>query len=249
MWPDRALPAQGEIEVPGPGSIHLWYVELSEHLQDATDGLHILSAEEIARAERFRDPASRERFVVARCSLRRLLGAYLDRSPQAVHLVTGPEGKPGLADKDLKNLSFNLSHSGSWILIGFAGGMPIGVDIEIVESFRDFLAVASRVFHPREVADLRRLPDGDKAEAFYRGWVRKEALQKARGIGLWDGSVEIATGLGHPSDRASTASVQDSNSLAIWTVMGVPAPSGYLAAAAMEGREFQIALSARLCIP
>jgi 4'-phosphopantetheinyl transferase len=152
----------------------------------------------------------------------------------------GSEGKPKLGGSLATVLTFNLSHSGEWVLMGFAGGADVGVDLEVVNPFRDILEVAGRVLTVDEVETLRQLPPSEQGGAFFRGWTRKEALQKARGVGIWNSPTRVAAGLGSSSGDPSIMTIPDEECSCVWTVQGVPAPAGYSAAAAMKGESFRI---------
>jgi phosphopantetheinyl transferase len=90
-----------------------------------------------------------------------VLAGYLGREPEQIELRLGVHGKPALAEPQ-STLRFNLSHSGERALIGIAQGEEIGIDIER--------------FRPRG----RQRP-----ASYYAAWVRKEAVVKCHGTGLW----------------------------------------------------------------
>jgi 4'-phosphopantetheinyl transferase len=77
---------------------------------------------------------------------------------------------------------FNISHSGDWVMFSYSD-TEIGVDIEKNESlaYTDML----NNFHPAEKAFIEKA--GNPHDAFYKIWVRKEALLKATGIGISEG--------------------------------------------------------------
>jgi 4'-phosphopantetheinyl transferase len=139
----------------------------------------LLSADEVARAERFRLERDRRRFVVARATLRRLLGERLSRDPQGLRFVYGPHGKPALEAAELR---FNLSHSGELALYAFSAGRDVGIDVEAVRAVPEAERIA-REWFPE--ADYRRF-------GFLGCWTRKEALAKALGRGIADGPVDAS---------------------------------------------------------
>jgi 4'-phosphopantetheinyl transferase len=166
-----------------------------------------LSDAERTRAGRYRRAVDRERFVVRRGLLRRLLGECLGLPPAAVPLDTAPQGKPMLPVADAaaaapRHVAFNLSHSGGTALFGLAPaageGMDaaIGVDLEAVEARRrtldELLHVARRIA-PEEAEALAAMPGMDAAAAFHRLWTCKEACLKCLGTGIGGGGPEIAT--------------------------------------------------------
>ena len=89
----------------------------------------------------------------------------------------GKSGKP--AFRELPELQFNLSHSGTKVLGAFSN-RPVGCDIEQLAEAN--LAVAKRFFAPMEYERL--LHTGDRAELFFRIWTAKESFLKCTGEGL-----------------------------------------------------------------
>lgn len=151
---------------------------------------HLVEAERL-RAGRFVFERDRRRFVVARARLRQLLAARLDASPDAIELVYGPHGKPGLSRRFAgSGLRFNVSHCADVAVYAFSRGREIGVDVEFVRELPDADDVAARCFSRRENEVYRALAPGDKALGFFNCWTRKEAFIKALGEGL-----------SHPLDR------------------------------------------------
>ncbi len=141
-----------------------------------------LSAEEQARAARFRQPDDVARWVLGRTALRRILGARLRCSPEAVSLVPGPNGKPVLPPES-PPWQFNLSHSGDWLLLALAWRRRVGIDVEAWGDL-EYAALAELAFAPEERAALAAAPVVQRAATFFATWTRKEALLKARGLGL-----------------------------------------------------------------
>lgn len=142
----------------------------------------VLSAEERQRAARFVQEADQRRAIIGRALLRCLLGHWLDLDPAALVFTAGWHGKPELPGSPVR---FNLSHSGDWILAGFARHSQIGVDVERLARANDLLAIAERFFHPAEQAVIRAAADqAAQRRAFFRFWTAKEAILKIHGAGI-----------------------------------------------------------------
>lgn len=139
-----------------------------------------LSAEERARADRYRNPAHGDRYLTAHAQLRWILAQRLGCPPDRLRFEREISGKPRLAGHGLQ---FNLSHSGTLGLLGMHPALALGVDIE-AERPRDFLGLAQRFFAPPEQAWLAAQPESGRAHAFARLWTCKEAWMKADGRGL-----------------------------------------------------------------
>ena len=164
--------------------------------------LGLLSEAERRRHARLRQPADRDRFLVAHSLLRIQLGRRLGVEPSAVALSDG-EGKPRLATPE-PEVEFSLSHSGQRVAVAVAVGFAVGVDVEWVGAERDLGALIERALSPGERSQLAGLAGPARQEAFYRYWVRKEAAVKATGHGL--GAPLRAITVSAPSEPAELLS-------------------------------------------
>jgi 4'-phosphopantetheinyl transferase len=146
---------------------------------------HLLSRDEQQRAERFRFVEHRQRYVVARASLRQLLAERLRIAPWEVELVANDYGKPRLASvHNSAGLDFNLSHSEALAVYAFTTGSSVGVDVELIRRIADADDLAKCFFSSSETAALRAFPPDRHSLAFLACWTRKEAFIKAMGFGL-----------------------------------------------------------------
>lgn len=127
-------------------------------------------------------PEVRQRFLLARAGLRRLLAAYCDQPPEAVRLEHGPHGKPFSPGGP----PFNLSHSGDLILLAFTADRDraVGVDLERHRPGLAWRPIAARVLPASTCEALAALPVEQQLPGFLRTWCHLEARLKARGWGL-----------------------------------------------------------------
>jgi len=207
--------------------IHIWLIPLPDNGQYPENLARHLSIDESARARRFMFDRDRARFVVAHGCLRRILATYTDQAPAAIAISVATKGKPFLAHHP--DLRFNLSHSGSWALVGIAQGRELGVDIEHINPARSTDNIAERFFAAGEVRELHALPEQCRTNGFFNCWSRKEAYIKARGEGLAIplGSFEVSLG-----DPAILRQAEDQDR---WSMAPLQAPVGYAAALVAEG--------------
>ena len=193
----------------------------------------LLTDDELKRADRFVAALDRRRFAVGRGRLRLILGRYLDRDPASIRFTQNPHGKPGLADGPLR---FNLSHSGSLMLLAVTRDRELGVDIEQIRPDFGGEAIANRFFAPAEVESLLGLPPEARTPAFFHGWTRKEAYIKAQGKGLALPLDEFAVEI-HPNRPARLLTTHpDPLEAGRWTLIELDAPPGYVAALCVAGR-------------
>lgn len=212
----------------GEREIHVWLARTDVSAETIRELSAVLDDEERARAARFRFEDDQRRSVVARSSLRTLLGRYLERPTSELQFALGPQGKPALAGNEIE---FNVSHSGDSVLLAFAHGSPIGVDVECERRTSDMLAIAARFFSPTE-ADAVRNAD-NLAAAFYKTWTAKESVIKAVGGGL---SIDLTSFRVTPSPELTAV---ESDVLGGWYVQTLPEPDdGYHAAVAIRGRDW-----------
>jgi len=203
----------------GDDEVHLWLAHLDERSECFERLAGTLSQDERQRTARFHSRLDARRWAASRIVLRSLLGRYLLLEPHAVSLQMGARGKPEVAiPPGRRPIQFNLSHSDGLGLYSVARFRRVGIDVERMRWLPDFDSMAQRMFAPHEQRALRGLPETKRAAAFFRLWTRKEAFLKATGQGL--ASVEAA----HSSE------------LARWSVITLPAVSGYAASLAIEGR-------------
>ena len=192
FWSSRTQPPELR-----PGELHVWRVRTSAAIVPST--LAVLSADERLRAATARCDAARRRFVNGRAALRNLLGGYTMAPPQSLDIVAGPHGKPAV--HEMPDLQFNLSHSGTWVMIAFARTVAVGVDLERFRPIPDWARVSDRFLGLAQRQKIEALPEHDRQRRFVECWVRKEAYFKMVGSGLAEDSrtvdliPEDATGL------------------------------------------------------
>src|SRR6185312_4905866 len=189
----------------------------------------LLTPDERDRATRYRAGAVREQFVAGRGLLRRLLAGCLGVSPHAVPITYILNGKPVLVDSPLH---FNVSHTNGLALIAIAH-QRVGVDVERTRPIPDADGLVGRFFSPAEQAQYFRLAAALRLEAFYRGWVCKEAVIKAAGA-----SVQYLDGFDVELDPAGAPAVRAVRHPALagegWAVADWEPAPGFAAAIAVE---------------
>jgi 4'-phosphopantetheinyl transferase len=171
-----------------PDQIHLW-LALYDEIADATllaAFRELLSAAEREQEPRFYFADDRRRYLVTRALVRTVLSRYLPVSPRKWVFATNAYGRPEIANAvaDRAQLSFNISHTRSLIVLGVTSRGALGVDVENFAARKVSLEIADRFFSPQEVAALARVPQQRQQYRFFEYWTFKEAYIKARGMGL-----------------------------------------------------------------
>jgi len=179
-------------------TVDLWWVELTKQV-DVEAELGLLDDQECSRADRLRQPRHQERYILSHAELRRILAEYLGQPPESIVFCQGPQGKPFVLDRETERqaspLQFNLSHSGDAALIGVSQA-PVGVDVEQIRPLTDSLSMAQRFFSEKEFIFLQSLHESERAIAFLKHWVCKEAYVKATGDGLVEQLHRVVVTLG-----------------------------------------------------
>lgn len=161
--------------------IHLWNL-LASNDQQAT--VSWLGPDELARYQGFSVPLQAGRYLVFRCAMRQILGAYLGIAPQEVSFAIQEGGKPFIAIPDC-DLQFNLAHTGDVGMLAISSGMAVGIDIEQIRSMNSRHRIARRIFSSDEIRLLAELTEDKQDEYFYQLWTSMEARQKCRGKGIF----------------------------------------------------------------
>ena len=155
------------------------------------EAIEWLSDEERARADAFRFPVHRDRFVRGRGMVRRVLGEHLGQSPASFRFELGNRGKPHLPGGELH---FNLSHSVDRAALAVSRLPSIGIDIERFDRDVDIDGLSRRCFRQSECDRLAGLDEEARTRAFFWTWTAKEARMKAtgEGFGLAPQKIEIS---------------------------------------------------------
>jgi 4'-phosphopantetheinyl transferase len=231
-WQSWDLP--GCAPALGERRIHLWMVDRGRISSEGLSHVAPVSSQERERAEAYKFQKDRDRYLIARTSLRQLISGYLQIQPAEVALTQGGQGKPQLADPDPANLRFNLSHAGSFTMIAFARRAAVGVDLEDTAEKPGQIDLASHILSPREQSAFDALPEGARLERFHRLWTMKEAVLKALGTGFHQDPQKLDLGVA-PAPVEVREICLNGRSYGTWTLFQIPVMHGYKAALAIQG--------------
>lgn len=171
-----------QVAAPSRSEVQIWGIEVPA-VTDQLDRLHaMLREEEQEKAARFHHASDRDASIAARGALRLLIAHFTQREPVELIFRYTENGKPYLISPH-GNLSFNISHSGDWVLLAIGRERHIGVDIERIRRSVDVLTIAARWFTAGEASLIEKAEDPH--DLFFRLWARKEAFIKACGTGLF----------------------------------------------------------------
>ena len=152
-----------------------------------------LDSDERMRADKFRQPTSRNQHVIGRGMTRHLIGEQTGVNPAAIQFGLQHYGKPFVLAPTQATQPFNVAHTSGLVLCGLVDkeeaattspSFQLGVDVEAVDRRTD-PAIAERFFSKPEVDHLRsRVGEVERRLAFLRIWTLKESFIKAIGTGM-----------------------------------------------------------------
>lgn len=166
-------------------SVHVWLADIEKESKNIEYLSGFLSEDELKRAGRFLFEKDKVRHIVAHGLLRLILCRYIKAGPGDFRFTAGKRGKPVLDNLNPGDIRFNLSHSGKFVVYAVTVGAEVGVDIEFMKEIKDAGEIVGRFFSGQEIGEYNKLPAGQRKEAFFTCWTRKEAFIKAVGEGLY----------------------------------------------------------------
>ncbi|HEX8460184.1 MAG TPA: 4'-phosphopantetheinyl transferase superfamily protein [Segetibacter sp.] len=121
----------------------------------------------------------RQAYLLGKYLLAKLLKKYRYSTTLLKKLEYTPFNRPFI---NTKNLDFNVSHSGNFVVCAFSLDQVVGIDIEQIKAvdFKDFSYILSRSDN-----DIIRNAS-NQYSSFFKIWSMKEAILKADGCGLVD---------------------------------------------------------------
>lgn len=185
--------------------LHVWRLYIPHIVNGIEANIYLLTAEELKKSEAFIRQEDRNRFVLGKIYLRKLVSKYLVMPAEEIQFGLLEFNKPYLLN--MPNFNFNISHSGDFLIIGLANRWQLGVDIELMNSNLDLYNLIYNTMSTTEIGSI--LNSKSPREVFYKHWTRKEALLKGVGLGLTDRLKDISCNDGLnlvPSEFSSFAS-------------------------------------------
>ena len=210
-----------------PNSIQIGWVRVDFSAAEAIGRACPLSVADHARAERFRWPEDRLRFVLGRALLSTLLRHAGVTDVRPLQLALTDQGQPHLPPAP--EARFSITHAGGVVAVAFARGARVGVDVEEIDRPVDLAPLAERIFNAADLVRFRAVAEAEKPRTFFRAWTGKEAVLKAKGVGLFGGIQEIAVPL---DDRP--AILPAANGELSWRLHPLQLPAGYIGCVACD---------------
>src|SRR5262245_5656323 len=118
--------------VLSPAEIHVWLAYYDEMADAARDSAcrELLDAAERMQEQQFHFARDRRRYLTTRAMVRWVLSRYVPIQPTAWSFCTNAYGRPQIANPEAMDadVSFNISHTHSLIVLAVTERRAIGVD-------------------------------------------------------------------------------------------------------------------------
>lgn len=216
--------------------VHVWRAstDVSPSLQAILASS--LDGEEARRARQFFLKRDRNRFMTGRGILRKILGGYLQRSPEELRFTLGSHGKPALPGEPGRlDVRFNLSHSDGLALFAVALEREVGIDVEKIHPGVANEAMEASTFTGQEQAEFYSTRPEERDREFFQRWTCKEAYIKARGGGLQIPLKSFEVSL-VPGELPRLRHLHSD----LWDLVSFFASSGFVAALVVEGSNVRL---------
>jgi 4'-phosphopantetheinyl transferase len=157
--------------------VHLFYTVIANRMPTSpfNDYLQELPYSIRERVTGFKNWQDAERCLLGHCLLKHAMN-YLKLDTYSLNELQYTEFEKPFFD-DL--ISFNISHSGKYVVCGISINSKIGVDIEEMEPV--LIADFENQFSAMEWKEIKK---DDTTATFYKYWTQKESFLKAIGLGV-----------------------------------------------------------------
>ena len=220
--------------------IHVWSVEI-ESRPTTFHYSCVLDNEQQQKMSLFHTEQLKNSYLIRHYWLRHILSYYLGIYPEEIHFKYNPYDKPYLVmPYTLEYLYFNISYSNNHILYAITKNLPIGIDLEYIQS-RFFADIdAKLVFSCKEQLIFNQLnEEKEKNLSFYNTWVRKEALLKAMGTGLSISPSDISLSIQSKMPSIQILSTQWTDTLTGWLINLFSIDEYYVGALAVQKKNIK----------
>ena len=218
--------------------VHLWKQHLKVSDLEVNKCFEILSQEEKIKAKKFCFEKHQRRFIVARGTLKKILGRYLNIPASTIEFTYSSRGKPRLTNELGGNeLQFNLSHSHELAIYGVTCNPVIGVDLEYIRPMSEAKKLAKRFFCSQEYNHISLLTSPDLEKTFLKFWTAKEAYLKATGRGISGGLAQVEVSF---DSFPQLLRLPNNQSLLNWTISSLMPHPNYQGAVVFHTNEWKL---------
>lgn len=151
--------------------VHIWKLRWRELETFWNRYKPILEKEECQKAKHYRFHEDKMRYLAGKIAVRMFLKEY--SGEDKIVLRQGKYGKLyWKAPPGQRKITFNLSHSGEWVLAIFASRQAVGIDVQEMGEISEYMEIAKNFFTEEEAAEIQ---ETESPERFYQYWAAREA--------------------------------------------------------------------------
>lgn len=180
--------------------VHVWCHAIHYDDPFLREAPYLLSQDENLRAGKYHFEKDQRIYKSGHVFIRKILAHYTSQEAAKLKLSPIVNQKPKLEGSPF-NIHFNISHSGSKILVAVGFNSDVGIDVEKIIPDFDMDGFAEANYHPNELDRFRKMSGDEETEYFYTIWTRKEAWLKLTGEGVNDKlrELDFSGGKEHPT--------------------------------------------------
>jgi 4'-phosphopantetheinyl transferase len=150
----------------------------------------LLNRRESEQASRYTSLIHQRRAIVRFGRRRQILGTHLDIDPKDIALTYSALGKPSVRRSAI-DLSISSSQCEDVAVLSFVQHRSLGVDVESSSALGDADQFLDTVASEEEIRQVNTFPPPERGAAMLRLWTRKEAMLKATGQGIGEGTKHV----------------------------------------------------------
>jgi 4'-phosphopantetheinyl transferase len=159
----------------------IYAVKVSEISKEKMDELcELIDLEKKCRIEKYINTKDKVRALIGEILIRTIILESFNVDNKHISFNKNQYGKPYL--EEYPNFSFNISHSGDYVLCAI-DGKPIGVDVEEIKPI-DYEGIVKSFFTEKESEYIVSKELKFSLNRFYEIWTLKESYIKCCGQGL-----------------------------------------------------------------
>lgn len=129
--------------------------------------------------------------LIGRLMMRKFVKVSTEMRYCDIFFKRDANGKPILDSQQSKNIDFNISHQGDFVVLaGHVGVMKVGIDVMNIippanKNIPEFFRLMNRQFSAVEWNSIRKFDSlNEELASFYRHWCLKESYVKNIGVGI-----------------------------------------------------------------
>lgn len=164
--------------------IYVYWANLDQPQGIVDNYQTLLCSDEIERISKYNTQVLRNRQVMSKSILRKMLSLYLKINAQEINLIHNNFGKPFVTSaNETDSIKFNISHSENIGIFAFSLN-DLGIDIEKIKEYIEIDGIKEICFTDFEKRWYDNINNEYQLETFYKIWTIKEAFIKAIGQGF-----------------------------------------------------------------